>query len=56
MSKRIAVFQSNYIPWKGFFDLVRAVDEFVLDDDVQYTKQSWRNRNQIKTAQGLHNC
>jgi len=53
MSKRIAVFQSNYIPWKGFFDLIHAVDEFVLDDDVQYTKQSWRNRNRIKTAQGL---
>ncbi len=53
MSKRIAVFQSNYIPWKGFFDLINSVDEFVLDDDVQYTKQSWRNRNRIKTPQGL---
>jgi hypothetical protein len=53
MSKRIAVFQSNYIPWKGFFDLIRSVDEFVLDDDVQFTKQSWRNRNRIKSPEGL---
>jgi hypothetical protein len=29
------------------------VDEFVLDDSVQYTKRDWRNRNQIKTANGL---
>jgi hypothetical protein len=51
--KRIAVVQSNYIPWKGFFDLIAAVDEFILYDDVQYTRRDWRNRNQIKTAQGL---
>lgn len=53
MSKRIAVFQSNYLPWKGFFDLINSVDEFVIDDQVQYTKQSWRNRNRIKTPHGL---
>ena len=44
--------QSNYIPWKGYFDLIAAVDEFILLDDVQYTKRDWRNRNLIKTAQG----
>ena len=49
---RIAIVQSNYIPWKGYFDLIRAVDEFVLLDDVQYTRRDWRNRNRIKTAQG----
>jgi hypothetical protein len=51
--KRIAVVQSNYIPWKGFFDLIAAVDEFILYDDVQYTRRDWRNRNQIKTVHGL---
>jgi hypothetical protein len=51
--KRVAIVQSNYIPWKGYFDLIAAVDEFVLYDDVQYTRQDWRNRNRIKTAQGL---
>ena len=41
---RIAIVQSNYIPWKGYFDLMRSVDEFVLFDDVQYTRRDWRNR------------
>ena len=49
---RIAISQSNYIPWKGYFDLIRSVDEFVLFDDVQYTRRDWRNRNRIKTADG----
>jgi hypothetical protein len=52
MSKTLAVVQSNYIPWKGYFDLIAAADEFVLFDNVQYTRRDWRNRNQIKTAQG----
>lgn len=51
--KKVAIVQSNYIPWKGYFDLIHSVDEFILYDDVQYTKRDWRNRNQIKTAQGL---
>lgn len=50
--KRIAISQSNYIPWKGYFDLIKAVDEFVLYDEVQFTKNDWRNRNQIKTSSG----
>jgi len=52
--KKIAILQSNYIPWKGYFDLINMVDEFVLYDDVQYTKNDWRNRNKITTSQGLH--
>jgi len=52
MAKRVAIVQSNYIPWKGYFDLIRAVDEFILYDDVQYTRSDWRNRNKIKTPQG----
>lgn len=51
--KKIAILQSNYIPWKGYFDLIAAVDEFIIYDDVQYTRHDWRNRNQIKTPQGL---
>ena len=53
MSKTIAILQSNYIPWKGYFDLINLVDEFVIYDDVQFTKHDWRNRNLIKTQQGL---
>jgi len=51
--KKIAVLQSNYIPWKGYFDIIRSVDEFVIMDDVQYTRRDWRNRNIIKTKYGL---
>ena len=51
--KRIAIVQSNYLPWKGYFDLIASVDEFVLFDDFQYTRRSWRNRNLIKTPQGV---
>jgi hypothetical protein len=52
MRKTVAIVQSNYIPWRGYFDLINAVDEFILYDDVQYTIRDWRNRNIIKTAQG----
>ena len=51
--KRVAIVQSNYIPWKGYFDLIAHVDEFILYDEVQYTRRDWRNRNKIKTPQGL---
>ncbi|MDR7152550.1 hypothetical protein J2W49_004528 [Hydrogenophaga palleronii] len=51
--KKVAILQSNYIPWKGYFDLIASVDEFILYDDMQYTRRDWRNRNQIKTPQGL---
>ena len=50
---RVAIIQSSYIPWKGFFDLIGRVDHYVLYDTVQYTRRDWRNRNQIKTQHGL---
>jgi hypothetical protein len=53
MGKRIAILQSNYIPWKGYFDLINMVDEFILYDTAQFTKNDWRNRNKIKTPKGL---
>ena len=52
--KKVAIVQSNYVPWKGYFDLIAAVDEFILYDDMQYTRRDWRNRNKIKTPQGEH--
>jgi hypothetical protein len=48
----VAVLQSNYLPWKGYFDIIHDVDLFVFYDDVQFTKNDWRNRNLIKTAAG----
>jgi hypothetical protein len=53
MGKRVAILQSNYIPWKGYFDLIDLVDEFIVYDAVQYTRRDWRNRNKIKTKDGL---
>ena len=50
--RRVAVLQSNYIPWKGYFDIIHDVDLFVFYDDNQYTPRDWRNRNRIKTAGG----
>jgi hypothetical protein len=52
MGKRLAAVQSSYIPWKGYFDLIRASDEFILLDDVQFTIRDWRTRNRIKTQHG----
>lgn len=51
--KKVAIVQSNYIPWKGYFDMIAAVDEFILYDDMQFTKNDWRNRNLIKTPHGV---
>lgn len=51
--KKIAILQSNYIPWKGYFDIIGSVDEFIIYDEMQYTKNDWRNRNKIKTTNGL---
>jgi WbqC-like protein len=53
LPKRVAILQSSYIPWKGYFDLIRRADEFILYDDAQFTKRDWRNRNRIKTPAGL---
>jgi len=50
--KTVAISQSNYIPWKGYFDLIQMADEFVLFDTAQYTRRDWRNRNRIKTPNG----
>ena len=48
----VVILQPSYIPWRGFFDQIRRADLFIFYDDVQYDKHGWRNRNQIKTAQG----
>ena len=50
---RIAIAQPTYLPWVGYFDLLDQVDQFVLLDSVQFERQSWQQRNRIKTPQGL---
>jgi hypothetical protein len=53
MEKTAVITQSNYLPWRGYFDLVRSAEDVVLLDCVQYTRSDWRNRNLIKTQAGL---
>lgn len=48
----VVILQSNYIPWKGYFDLIHDADIFVFYDCVKYTKNDWRNRNVIYTKNG----
>ena len=48
-----AVLQPNYIPWKGYFDIIHDVDLFVFYSDVQHTIRDWRTRNMIKTHNGI---
>jgi hypothetical protein len=50
---RIAIIQSCYVPWRGFFDLIGRCDEYVIFDRVQYARRHWHNRNRIKTAAGV---
>lgn len=49
---KVVILQSNYIPWKGYFDLINDADIFIFYDCVQYTKNDWRNRNSIYTKNG----
>ena len=53
MPRTLVIIQSNYIPWKGYFDLLLQADHIIIYDTVQYTKNDWRNRNKIKTENGL---
>jgi WbqC-like protein len=50
---RVVINQSAYIPWKGYFDLIRDADVFVFFDDAQFSSGGWRNRNRIKTNDGV---
>ncbi len=50
---KVCILQPSYVPWKGYFHQILKSDYFVFLDTVQYDKRGWRNRNKIKTAQGL---
>ena len=52
MSTTLAIMQPTFLPWLGYFALMDSVDNFILLDDVQFSHQSYHNRNRIKTSQG----
>ena len=45
--------QPTFIPWIGWFDLADQSDVMIILDDVQFSKQSWQQRNRVRTPQGL---
>jgi hypothetical protein len=51
-SRVVSILQPGYLPYVGFFELMARCDVFVIYDDVQYDKNSWRNRNRILGPQG----
>lgn len=50
--KKVAIIQSSFLPWRGYFDIIKSVDEFIFLDSVQFTRRDWRSRNKIKTQHG----
>jgi hypothetical protein len=50
---RCAISQPTFIPWLGWFDIFDQSDQMVLLDTVQFEKQSWQQRNRIRTSDGL---
>ncbi len=47
-----AIMQPTYLPWLGYFDLIQNTDMFVFLDHVQFSKQSWQQRNKIRDKNG----
>ncbi|QNA44981.1 WbqC family protein [Lacibacter sediminis] len=44
---KIAIMQPYFVPYIGYFQLINAVDQFVIYDNIKYTKKGWINRNRI---------
>lgn len=45
--KKLAIMQPYIFPYIGYFQLINAVDEFVIYDNIEFTKKGWINRNRI---------
>ena len=52
MGNKVGIVQSAYIPWKGYFDIIKKCDKFVFFETVQFSKRSWVTRNRIKSPLG----
>jgi hypothetical protein len=44
---KIAIMQPYFLPYLGYFQLIKAVNAFVVYDNIKYTKKGWINRNRI---------
>ena len=47
-----SIMQPTYLPWIGYFNLIKSADVFVFYDSVQFSKQSWQQRNRIRNKKG----
>lgn len=53
MAEVVAIAQPTFLAWAGWFDLADQVDLLIVLDDVAFSKQSWQQRNRIRTREGL---
>ncbi len=44
---KISIIQPTYLPWSGYFSMIKNADIFVFLDDVQFDKRSWQQRKRI---------
>jgi len=44
---RLGIMQPYFLPYIGYFQLIAAVDKFVVYDNIKYTKKGWINRNRF---------
>jgi len=45
--KRVAIMQPYFLPYIGYFQLINAVDEFIIYDNIQFSKKGWFHRNRL---------
>ena len=44
---KLAIMQPYFLPYIGYFQLIAAVDQFIVYDNIKYTKKGWINRNRL---------
>jgi len=44
---KLGIMQPYFLPYIGYFQLINAVDKFIIYDNIEYTKKGWINRNRI---------
>ena len=49
---RVAIMQPYFLPYVGYFQLISSVDQFVIYDNIKYTKKGWINRNRFLQNNG----
>ena len=53
IARTLVILQPPFLPWAGMFNMMQKADLFVILDNVQFSRQSWQQRNRIKTQAGV---